>query len=194
MQAQASATDWRFAEFMFMSTLGVFSFAFSHLAFCHWIVSNSLVTAIRENLSPQHPVRRVMYPFVHRAIMINHAAITRVSKHHAPIIDAVQVPQAEDLKTAGIRQDWTLPTHELVKSPRPCDHLLSWLQMEVIRVGEHHFGTGAQQLFRADAFHGGQGAHGHETRCVNRSMRGLKTAATSCTAGAVRADFKAEHG
>ena len=44
--------------------------------------------------------------------------------------------------------------------------------MQVIRVGEHHLGARGRQLIRADTFDGGKGAHRHESRRLDSSVRG----------------------
>ena len=64
--------------------------------------------------------------------------------------------------------------------------------MEVIGVGEHHLGAGVPQLGRRNAFHRGQGAHGHEPRCGDIAMGGVKAAAAGPGAAALRRDVEGE--
>ena len=71
---------WRFALWHFKVSLYIFSFGPSHLVSCHWIVSNTLVTSMREQLEPMHPLRTLTWPFCFRAITINHAAVVKLAK------------------------------------------------------------------------------------------------------------------
>ena len=125
---------------------------------------------------------------------VDGAAIPGVAEHHAAVIDFVQVPQAEHLKAAGVGEHRTVPAHELVQSTGCRHDLFAGLQMQVIGVGEHHLSPGAGQLLDADPLDGGQGAHGHESGRLHRSMGCVKAAAAGSGVGAMGADLEAEQG
>ena len=72
--------------------------------------------------------------------------------------------------------------------------LFTGLEMQVIRVGEHHLSSSSAQLFSADSLHGAQGSHRHEAGGLDRPMWGVETSASGCRVIAARLDFKAEHG
>ena len=108
---------------------------------------------------------------------VDGASIAGVSEHHPTVIDLVQVPQAEHLKAAGVGEHRAVPAHEPVQATGRRHDLLPRLQVQVVSVREHHLGSRAPQLIRADALDGGQGSHRHEAWCVHRPMRGLKGAA-----------------
>ena len=70
--------------------------------------------------------------------------------------------------------------------------VLAGLQVQVIRVGQHHLGPGARQLLGADALDGCQGADGHEPWCFHRPVGRVKGAAAGCSVGTTGADVETE--
>lgn len=74
-----AAEEWAFAAFAFRSSLFFGSYGVNHLVWCHWIVSNSLVTAAREHLGAEHPLRRLVKPFTFGSISINRSAMVRLT-------------------------------------------------------------------------------------------------------------------
>lgn len=72
---------WRFKSSMYWLTFGVF-----HLVHCHWITSNSLAIATREELSSSHPVRQLVWPFLHNAVTINFAAGVKLTSKQGALV------------------------------------------------------------------------------------------------------------
>jgi len=66
--------DWDRAKFRFRSSLSVLVTFVDHLYAIHLQVSNLLVTSLRENLEPDHPVRRFLVPFTYMSIDVNDTA------------------------------------------------------------------------------------------------------------------------
>jgi hypothetical protein len=65
---------WRQAKMAFRGTLNLVITAIDHLYGIHLTVANAIVTANVEELSPDHPVRRLMTPFGFRTEAINYQA------------------------------------------------------------------------------------------------------------------------
>ena len=125
---------------------------------------------------------------------VDDPAVPGVAEDNAAVIDFVQVSKAEHLKAAGVGEHRTVPPHKTVQPPGGRNDFLAGLKVQVIRVGQHHLCPCAGELVRADPFDGGQGANGHETGRVHRSMGCVKTAAAGSGVGAMGADLEAEQG
>lgn len=65
---------WERAKFRFRSSLSVLVTLVDHLFGAHLQGSNLFVTALREQLSAEHPVRRFMTPFTYQTISVNNNA------------------------------------------------------------------------------------------------------------------------
>ena len=63
--------DWAHAKFRFRSSLFTLVTLVDHLWCVHMQISNLLVTAVREKLPPEHPVRRFLAPFMYQTIVVN---------------------------------------------------------------------------------------------------------------------------
>jgi len=62
---------WQEAKFRFRSSVSVLVTLVDHLYAIHLEAANILVTALREKLSPGHPVRRFLTPFTYQTITVN---------------------------------------------------------------------------------------------------------------------------
>lgn len=63
--------EWERTKFRFRSSLSVLVTLVDHLYGVHLQASNIFVTALREQLSPNHPIRRFMTPFTYQTISVN---------------------------------------------------------------------------------------------------------------------------
>eukprot|EP00439_Symbiodinium_sp_Y106_P037811 s641_g4.t1 len=63
--------NWARAKFRFRSSLFVLVTLVDHLYHVHLQTTNLFVTALREQLSPEHPIRRFLTPFTYQTISIN---------------------------------------------------------------------------------------------------------------------------
>ena len=70
------ADSWEFAKFSLRSTLVSLSTLRDHLCYCHWVISNRVSVASRENLGHNNPVRRVLALFTFRSAAINYVSAT----------------------------------------------------------------------------------------------------------------------
>lgn len=67
-------SQWEYVKMCFRGSLITFVTAVDHLLGIHAIVSNFLTTVSREQLSPHHPLRRLIKPFTFRSAYINYSA------------------------------------------------------------------------------------------------------------------------
>jgi hydroperoxy icosatetraenoate dehydratase/isomerase len=74
---------WERAKFRFRSTLSVLVTLVDHLYGVHLQTANIFVTAIREQLSADHPMRRFMTPFTFQTISVNNNARTNLAAPRA---------------------------------------------------------------------------------------------------------------
>ena len=70
--------------------------------------------------------------------------------------------------------------------------LLAGLQVQVKGVGEHHLRAGGLQLRGGDPLHRCQRSHGHEARCRDDAVGGVKAAAARSGACAAGRDLEVE--
>ncbi|CAE7947026.1 SWA2, partial [Symbiodinium sp. KB8] len=63
--------NWARAKFRFRSSLFVLVTLVDHLYHVHLQTTNLFVTALREQMSPEHPIRRFLTPFTYQTISIN---------------------------------------------------------------------------------------------------------------------------
>ena len=85
--------------------------------------------------------------------------------------DLPELGEAHDLEAAGVREDGTVPAHEVVQAAEPGDALGAGAQHQVVGVGEHDIDAGGPQLVGGDGLDGRRGAHGHEGRRADVSAR-----------------------
>src|SRR2546427_12191839 len=117
------------------------------------------------------------------------AAIQRGTECHPFVSQTPQPGQAEDLKSAAIGEDGTLPAHEPMQTPRALDDVGARPQIQMERVGQNHLGADLLDFFRGQPFHGGLRADRHEGRRAHDSTRGVQ-AAQARTGGRTGQHFK----
>jgi len=71
VETRPGETRWEEAKFRFRSSLSVLVTLDDHLYGIHLQSANILVTALREKLSPEHPLRRFLTPFTYQTISVN---------------------------------------------------------------------------------------------------------------------------
>lgn len=69
-----SESAWEFAKWALRCTLVSFCTLRDHLCWCHWLVSNRVCIAAREELGHEHPLRRVLTMFTFRTATINYVS------------------------------------------------------------------------------------------------------------------------
>merc|ERR1719453_1132556 len=71
MTFRPGAKGWEAAKFRFRSSVFTLVTIVDHLYGIHLQVANLLVTAMREQLSADHPVRRFLTPYTYHTIVVN---------------------------------------------------------------------------------------------------------------------------
>jgi len=76
-------SGWEEAKFRFRSSLSVLVTLVDHLFAIHLEAANLMVTACREQLSPEHPMRRFLVPFMYGTISVNNNAYASLARPRA---------------------------------------------------------------------------------------------------------------
>lgn len=79
-QTDEGKAAWNRAKFRFRSSLSVLVTAVDHLFGSHLCYANFMVTALREELDPKHPLRRLLIPFTYNTIFVNDNAYSSLIK------------------------------------------------------------------------------------------------------------------
>ena len=113
------------------------------------------------------------------------AAVDVRAKRHSVFADAHVPGQTENLESAAVGQDRSVPTHEPMQPARGDEGLQTRSQHEVVGIGEDDLRPGGTDLLRQQRLDRGLGANRHECRGLDHSMsRGHPAAASP--AGAIR--------
>src|SRR5262245_38842801 len=91
---------------------------------------------------------------------------------HGFLVEVYELCEAEDLESAAVRQDRSVPTHELGKAPELSDHIHTRPKEKVVGVGEHDLGAEAAQLLWRDPLHRTDRSDGHERGRLDGSACG----------------------
>ncbi len=97
-------------------------------------------------------------------------AVDLVAEAHAAVAD-LGAGQREHLEAAAVGQDRAVPAHEAVQAAELLDEALARPQRQVVGVGEHHLGAGGAHLVGRQGLDGAVGAHRHEGRRLDQSVR-----------------------
>lgn len=83
------------------------------------------------------------------------------------------VTQTKHLESPAVGQHGVRVLHKLMQPTQLRYQLVSWTQIEMIRIGQYHLGPNGFQISTIQGFHRGQGAHGHkhwrQRRTVSRA-------------------------
>ena len=82
-------------------SLYMFLFTTVHLVHIHWITANSIVIGVRETLSPEHPVRQLLWPHTHGTIAVNYTAINRLVGKGGAVVRATGLTPEGGKKYVG---------------------------------------------------------------------------------------------
>lgn len=96
----------------------------------------------------------------------------------------LSIRQAENLKSAGIRQDCLIPPHHGMQATKSLNNLSPIKDAQVVGIGENDLSPSGGDLVRQHTLDGSLGSHRHERRCFDRAVsRDEATAASPATAG-----------
>ena len=92
--------------------------------------------------------------------------------------------QGEDLESAGVGQDRTIPVHKLVETTELLDELITGTHVQMIGVAELDLGADLPKIIRRHAaLDGSDGTDVHEDRCFDASMHRLHVSGFRASAG-----------
>ncbi len=102
---------------------------------------------------------------------------------HAFLGDLAELPEAEDLVAARIRENRARPAHEAVQPAVRGDHLQPRAQPQVEGVAEENARAVLRELGRAHRLDCAVGPDGHEHRRLDLAVREREGAAAGCAIG-----------
>ncbi|ETV93292.1 hypothetical protein H310_12720 [Aphanomyces invadans] len=105
--------EWEYVKMCFRGSLQTKVTAVDHLLGIHVTVANYLVTASREQLAVNHPLRRLFKPFTFRTVSINFSA------GRALFWPNGMLQRAYALTNSGMKQTWEYGLSHFVYAPFP---------------------------------------------------------------------------
>ena len=101
--------------------------------------------------------------------------------------------QAEQLKSAAVGQDRSVPAHEAMQAAEGGHRLFAGPQGKMIGVAEDHFRPGGAELFNFEPLDAGLGADGHKGRHLHGAVRRRKDRPAGRRAGIGVQELEIEH-
>src|SRR5438128_11130487 len=92
------------------------------------------------------------------------AAIQMRLKSNTVIADLAQRAETEDLITAAVGQDRSVPSHELMQAAQFCNGFMAWPQGEMVRIAKQNHNMQVSYLIRRNTLHGRLRSDRHEDR------------------------------
>ena len=115
------------------------------------------------------------------------------TKHHALFLQLPQLAQRPHLEAARIGQNRPRPRHEAVQPAVALHQLMTWTQVEMVRVRQDDLRVQLfQQLPGRHALHRSLGPHRHENRRLNGAMGGMQPPGSGACVRAHGLNFKAQ--
>ncbi len=111
----------------------------------------------------------------------NHITGFRIFERHTVFGDLTDVSQREYLEAARIRQHRTFSISKPVQPSKCLNNFLAWLQVQVIRISEHHLYARTNYLLRRHALDRTARTIRHEGRSQDLSCPGFQHAGTYAT-------------
>lgn len=90
-------------------------------------------------------------------------------------------PQTEDLKSARVHDDRSLPTHETVKAPHLLNNLLPRMQVQMKGIGDENLYAYGGKIGDGDGSDGTPRGYGNKGRCFDKAMGSLYPASSGLT-------------
>src|SRR5258705_8225862 len=94
----------------------------------------------------------------------------------AVFVDRPELRQREYLESAGVREDRSIPVHELVEPAHLAHDFVAGPEMEVVGVSEDHRRAHLDEVVGVERLHRRERADGHEGRGLNGPVGGDKNA------------------
>ena len=104
---------------------------------------------------------------------------------HAVLADLGERVEAEDLESAGIRENRPGPGHELVESAQRADRLMTGSEEQMVRIRKDDLRVELDlDIPRQDSFERGLCADGHEDGGFDSAVSGVDEAGAGARSGA----------
>ena len=94
-----------------------------------------------------------------------------ILKFDAVLSDLAQFRERENLISAAIRQNWSIPIHEFVQAAKMFDHIQSRPNKQVIGISKNDLRLEFMQLSRRDGFHRPLRPHRHKRRRLDYAVQ-----------------------
>jgi hypothetical protein len=105
-------------------------------------------------------------------------------RNSTPVLgDLAKLREAEYLKSAGIGQDGSVPSHEAMQATELANERVSGSEKQVVRVGEHDLGAGRAEIVRPERLHRRVRADRHEDRRLDHAVGGRQSAGAGRAVG-----------
>jgi hypothetical protein len=95
------------------------------------------------------------------------------------LADLAQFTQAEDLKSAAVRQDRMIPVHEAVQTAQMFYQAMPGPQIQMVGIGQDDLGIDRQKVFGGHGLDGRIGTHRHEYGGFNAAVESFQRAEPS---------------
>jgi len=108
---------WAEAKMLLKVTVGQYNTANDHLVGVHLIASNTVINAAVQNLSLNHPIRRLVQPFSFRSVYVNNRAIVSLLDPQSIVSHACGYPADEMHKLLALGYEqcmlWATPQERI---------------------------------------------------------------------------------
>src|SRR5881397_942354 len=94
-----------------------------------------------------------------------------ILKFDAVLSDLAQFRERENLISAAIRQNWSIPIHEFVQAAKMFDHIQSRPNKKMIGISKNDLRLEFMQLSRRDGFHRPLRPHRHKRRRLDYAVQ-----------------------
>jgi hypothetical protein len=101
----------------------------------------------------------------------------------ASLGDLAKLREAEHLKSTGIGQDGSGPSHEAMQATELANEGVAGSEKQVVRVGEHDLGAGRAEIVRPQRLHRRVRADRHEDRRLDHAVGGRQSAGAGRAVG-----------
>jgi len=106
---------------------------------------------------------------------MHRAAVNVRTEKGSFFVQPHQIGERENLKSATVGQDRSIPTEKPVQSAEIMDNLFTGSKRKMIGITQNHFGTSLFELSDFDPFDGSERSDGHKRREFDGSVSRLES-------------------
>ena len=112
----------------------------------------------------------------------------------ALLVDRAKLGQRENLESARIGEDWSIPAHELVKPAHLAYDLVAGAKVEMVGVAKDHRGAHSHEVVGVQRLYSGESSDRHERRRIDGTVRRRKNAGARGAGAALDLEIEAHAG